>query len=198
METWLYGTLAGSGSFRCEECGYVISLAASDTLPECPSCGGKSYARASLFTSSFDATQLQDEPPPPDESTRDWVAEVRSVIDEPGRYIAYQESDGLAIFPIGNKPLKIGRSLSADLRFDDPTVSRRHALVVTHDDDGIRVLDDRSLNGIFVNGKRVEWYTLQDGDEITIGRHHLRFIDASETPSTRLSHKRHTTDASTR
>ena len=42
---------------------------------------------------------------------------------------------------------RIGRSLAADIRFDDATVSRRHALVVS-EADGVRVLDDRSLNGI--------------------------------------------------
>jgi pSer/pThr/pTyr-binding forkhead associated (FHA) protein len=71
---------------------------------------------------------------------------------------------------------RIGRSLAADIRFDDPTVSRRHALIVRQPD-GLRVLDDRSLNGVFVNGERVEWSTLADSDEIVIGRHHLHFID---------------------
>ena len=60
---------------------------------------------------------------------------------------------------------RIGRSLAADVRFDDATVSRRHALVVSQED-GVRVLDDRSLNGIYVNGRRVEWSPLTDGDEI--------------------------------
>jgi pSer/pThr/pTyr-binding forkhead associated (FHA) protein len=41
------------------------------------------------------------------------------------------------------------------------------------------VLDDRSLNGVFVNGQRVEWHALQDGDEILVGRHSLRFIDTT-------------------
>ena len=56
-------------------------------------------------------------------------------------------------------------------------MSRRHALIVRQAD-GVRVLDDRSLNGVFVNGERVEWSTLRDGDEILVGRHSLRFIDA--------------------
>jgi pSer/pThr/pTyr-binding forkhead associated (FHA) protein len=43
--------------------------------------------------------------------------------------------------------------------------------------DGVRVLDDRSLNGVFVNGKRVEWSALSDGDEITIGRHAIFYLD---------------------
>ena len=44
--------------------------------------------------------------------------------------------------------------------------------------DGVRVLDDRSLNGVFVNGERVEWSTLGDGDEIIVGRYRLHFVDA--------------------
>ena len=71
---------------------------------------------------------------------------------------------------------RIGRSLAADIRFDDPTVSRRHALIVRQHD-GVRVLDDRSLNGVFVNGERVEWRALVDGDEIVVGRYRLLFAD---------------------
>ena len=46
--------------------------------------------------------------------------------------------------------------------------------------DGVRVLDDRSLNGVFVNGERVEWRVLADGDEIVVGRYRLHFLDAVE------------------
>jgi pSer/pThr/pTyr-binding forkhead associated (FHA) protein len=70
---------------------------------------------------------------------------------------------------------RIGRSLAADVRLDDPTISRRHALVV-RGPDGLRVLDDRSLNGVFVNGERVEWRTLEPGDEIVVGRYRLYFV----------------------
>ena len=77
---------------------------------------------------------------------------------------------------------RIGRSLAADVRFDDPTVSRRHALIVRQAD-GVRVLDDRSLNGVFVNGERVEWRTLEDGDEIVVGRYHLHVVEVAGTPS---------------
>ena len=73
---------------------------------------------------------------------------------------------------------RIGRSLAADVRFDDATVSRRHALIVCQAD-GVRVLDDRSLNGVYVNGERVEWSPLSDGDQIAVGRHTLCFLDTS-------------------
>ena len=50
MESMMSGTLAGTGSFRCEECGYVVTLSAEDALPRCPGCNGTAFARASLFT----------------------------------------------------------------------------------------------------------------------------------------------------
>ena len=77
---------------------------------------------------------------------------------------------------------RVGRSLSADLRFDDPTVSRRHALVYREPDGGARILDDRSLNGVFLNGERVELAELGDGDEIAIGRFTLFFLRAADPP----------------
>lgn len=106
-----------------------------------------------------------------------WIAELREGIDVAGQYLAYRGSDGHVVaFSLEREWTRIGRSLAADIRFDDPTVSRRHALIVRQPD-GLRVVDDRSLNGVFVNGERVEWSALADGDEIVIGRHHLHFID---------------------
>ena len=78
---------------------------------------------------------------------------------------------------------RIGRSRSADIRLDDPTVSRRHAVVVQTPQGELRVLDDRSLNGIQVNGRRVEWSPLSDGDEIVIGRHAMYFMDTVSVPA---------------
>jgi pSer/pThr/pTyr-binding forkhead associated (FHA) protein len=74
---------------------------------------------------------------------------------------------------------RVGRSLSAHIRFDDPTVSRRHALI--HSLEGaVRILDDRSLNGVFVNGARVDMRELEDGDHIAVGRFQLHFISLRE------------------
>jgi pSer/pThr/pTyr-binding forkhead associated (FHA) protein len=108
---------------------------------------------------------------------RGWLGELRDGLDEPGEYLAYRSPVGdVVAFGVRAEWTRIGRSLAADIRFDDPTVSRRHALIVRQPD-GLRVLDDRSLNGVFVNGERVEWSTLADGDEIVIGRHHLHFVE---------------------
>ena len=105
-----------------------------------------------------------------------WVDDARAGVSEPGKYLAYEESGRYVVVAISREWTRIGRSLAADVRFDDATVSRRHALVVNQAE-GVRVLDDRSLNGISVNGRRVEWSPLTDGDEITVGRHTLFYLD---------------------
>ncbi|HEX8976180.1 MAG TPA: FHA domain-containing protein [Solirubrobacteraceae bacterium] len=166
------GSVAGTGTFRCTACDFPVSLDAADELPACPHCGGTEFVRASLFTTSQQAVVELD----PDLEDRSWLTEVRAELDEPGQYIAYQNGDDMIAVALEREWTRIGRSLAADIRFDDPTVSRRHALIVRQPD-GLRVLDDRSLNGVFVNGERVEWSTLADGDEVVIGRHHLHFID---------------------
>src|SRR4051794_41335648 len=82
------------------------------------------------------------------------------MIEEPGQYLAWSEGGRVHVAPLEREWTRVGRSLAADVRFDDPTVSRRHALIVRQAD-GVRVLDDRSLNGVFVNGERVEWRGLR-------------------------------------
>ena len=44
------------------------------------------------------------------------------------------------------------------------------------------MLDDRSLNGIQVNGRRVEWSPLSTATSSSIGRHALYFMDTVSTP----------------
>ena len=113
-----------------------------------------------------------------------WLAEARDELTVPGRYLAYEEPGRRVVAPLSREWTRIGRSLAADVRFDDATVSRRHALVVSQDG-GVRVLDDRSLNGVYVNSERVEWSPLADGDEITIGRHAIFFLDTATVGSAR-------------
>ncbi len=108
-----------------------------------------------------------------------WLAVARDQLTVPGRYLAYEESGRRVVAPLAQEWTRIGRSLAAEVRFDDATVSRRHALVASQDE-GVRVLDDRSLNGVYVNGERVETSALADGDEITIGRHAIFFLDTAQ------------------
>lgn len=81
---------------------------------------------------------------------------------------------------------RIGRSAAADVRLEDPSVSRCHALLVRTDED-VQVLDDRSLDGLRVNGKRVEWAHLEPGDEVEVGRFRLRLLAAEATARARLA-----------
>lgn len=180
MESLTSGTMAGAGSFRCERCGYVLNLAASDALTDCPGCGGSSFARASLFSAVQATGQAQAAGTATSEPEREaLLARARAEIEGPGQHLVYEQDGEMVVVPLTREWTRIGRSLAADVRFDDPTVSRRHALIVRHPD-GVRVLDDRSLNGVFVNGKRVEWRALQDGDEIVVGRYRLSFLDLAE------------------
>ena len=175
MESLTSGTLAGTGSFRCEICGHVVTMATADVLPPCPGCDGASFTRASLFgPTRFTRTE-------PEATVAEGVALIdaaRDAIDEPGRYLIFQDSGAVRTVAMPGESMRIGRSLSADLRFEDPTVSRRHAVLIV-EAGGVRVLDDRSLNGVFVNSERVVSQLLNDGDEVVIGRYRLRFADVS-------------------
>ena len=71
--------------------------------------------------------------------------------------------------------------MTAGLTLDDATVSRRHALIV-RDEDGTRILDDRSLNGVRVAGCRTSAATLRDGDVIELGRVRLHYLRRTGPP----------------
>ena len=95
---------------------------------------------------------------------------------EPGRYIEVESTEETLLIPLGTGVVHIGRGLSADLHLDENSVSRRHAIIV-HRPTGARVLDDRSSNGTFVNGRRVSQAELSDGDVIIVGRVVLRYLE---------------------
>jgi predicted RNA-binding Zn-ribbon protein involved in translation (DUF1610 family) len=163
------------GSLRCVSCGYALSVAAIDALPECPNCSGSRFRRASIFaqlTMDSEAVEAAEAAPA-------WLERVRGRLSESGHYLAFEDEDNeLRAERLEPGWTRIGRSGSADLRFDDATVSRRHALIVLSAEDELRALDDRSLNGLFVNGERVEWSPLSDGDELEIGRYRLYVLEA--------------------
>jgi DNA-directed RNA polymerase subunit RPC12/RpoP len=185
MDSFTSGMFVGTGSFRCIRCQYTLTLDGAEQLPVCPECGGQEFTRASLFSTeriaagaSADGSPAEGEglllaAPAPDHE--ELVSRARGQIEQPGEYLAYEESGELHTVALTREWTRIGRSLAADVRFDDPTVSRRHALIVRHPD-GVRLLDDRSLNGVFVNGSRVDGQALKDGDEIVVGRYHLTFM----------------------
>lgn len=88
-----------------------------------------------------------------------------------GRARAYLEVNGTR-HPLQPPGLVAGRGTEADLRINDPGVSRRHAqFVVTGDAHGIsvQVHDLGSTNGMLVDGHRITTTALRDGSEVKIG-----------------------------
>ena len=71
--------------------------------------------------------------------------------------------------------LTVGRRPDSDIFLDDVTVSRDHAILVRRGND--YYLDDcGSLNGTYVNRRRIESHRLADGDELQIGKYKLAFL----------------------
>jgi pSer/pThr/pTyr-binding forkhead associated (FHA) protein len=109
-----------------------------------------------------------------DERTLSQASEAGPV--QSGRYIEVQGSGRTLLLPVAADVIHIGRGLSADLHLDESSVSRRHAILVPRTS-GARILDDRSSNGTFVNGRRVQQADLSNGDVIVIGRVVLRYLE---------------------
>jgi pSer/pThr/pTyr-binding forkhead associated (FHA) protein len=95
----------------------------------------------------------------------------------PGRYLLAEGGghDGV-LLPLSSDVTHIGRGAGASLSFDDSTVSRRHAIIVRRAGT-TRIFDDRSTNGVFVNGRRTSEAELRDGDVLVIGRLVLTYLE---------------------
>jgi len=135
------------------------------TLPT-PSVAGK--------TERFDAIACLDE-----RVRHEAIADAPS---EPGRYLEVQGPERSLTITLGGGAVRIGRGLAADLRVDDSSVSRRHAILVPRAS-GARILDDRSSNGTYVNGRRVQQAELRNGDVIVLGRVVLRYLEVDAPAS---------------
>lgn len=108
--------------------------------------------------------------------SRDRVAEqVREATSRAAVLILFDGGEH-SVIDLTDGSHRIGRSITADIQLEDPMISRKHA-VIERSGPNIRVLDDRSLNGVFVNGERVELQRpLGDGDEVQIGGFVLRLL----------------------
>lgn len=159
-----------------------LALNENDRLPHCSQCGADEFRLDSIFEPRQEHAGSTDEFPvtTPGSAPRPrWHERVRDMLPGPGHYLAYlDDDDEVQCIPLKSGWSRIGRSAAADIRLDDPSVSRRHALVVSEEGEGLHVLDDRSLNGVFVNDDVVEWGRLEDGDELVVGRFRLLVLEA--------------------
>ncbi|MGC9973958.1 MAG: FHA domain-containing protein [Gaiellaceae bacterium] len=94
-----------------------------------------------------------------------------------GPALVVRSGGGLAgeVFSAVGERTTIGRSPDCDVFLDDVTVSRRHAILV-HSQSRFLLQDQGSLNGTFLNRRRIESAELADGDEVQIGKYRLTFL----------------------
>jgi FHA domain/zinc-ribbon domain len=148
----------------------------------CPECGFQN-PEAANYCSKCGALLVKDEVGA--ETTQTYTPEQTVHDDGPLDEIA-AEGPALVVRSGGGRAgehfipqrerTTIGRSPDNDIFLDDVTVSRKHAVLV-QDSGDFRIEDLGSLNGTFVNRRRIDSATrLQSGDEVQIGKYRLSFI----------------------
>jgi hypothetical protein len=148
----------------------------------CPECGFQNPESAN-YCSKCGALLVRDEaasdttmsftPEEGDEDGGELLEELRAE----GPTLVVRSGGGRAgeHFPLQEANVTVGRSPDCDIFLDDVTVSRRHALV-KREDSGFLIEDQGSLNGTFLNRRRIESAPLEDGDEVQIGKYKLTFL----------------------
>jgi len=156
---------AGGASLHCPECGFINNAGANF----CQKCG----AHLPADEGERDQTTMTYRVGETGELT---PVDIEEVISEGGALVI-RSGGGRAgeSFPIEGDRITIGRSPDASVFLDDVTVSRNHALLVRRRD-GLYIDDLGSLNGTYVNRRRVEKATLEDGDEVQIGKYRLTYL----------------------
>lgn len=84
-------------------------------------------------------------------------------------------------FIVGGGITRIGRGVDSDIELDDITVSRQHC-EITATEGGHIVSDKGSLNGTYVNQRRVDVAELRQGDEVQVGKFRLVYVESPESP----------------
>jgi hypothetical protein len=145
----------------CPECGFQNPEAAN----YCARCGAR-LVRAEESETTMTFT--------PEEAEEDGLG-LPEGIDGPALIVRAGGGRAGETFPLEHERITIGRSPECEIFLDDVTVSRKHA-VITKNGDDFRIEDEGSLNGTFVNKKRVEAAELENGDELQIGKYRLTYL----------------------
>jgi hypothetical protein len=152
---------------HCSECGFVAGEGAN----YCPRCGAFIGAAAEEPEQATTATYVIDE-----QTGELKPVDVADVAASSGALVI--RSGGGRVgqsFPLHGERMSIGRTPDNDVFLDDVTVSRNHAVLVNRG--GEWHLDDSgSLNGTYVNRKRIESHRLEDGDELQVGKYKLTYL----------------------
>ncbi len=150
---------------HCPECGFTNDEAAN----YCQRCGAfltQSEAPSGTATATYRVGETGE------------LEEIRlEEMVSGGAALVIRAGGGRAgeSFPLEGDRLTVGRRPDSDIFLDDVTVSRDHAVLVRRGDDYF--LDDcGSLNGTYVNRRRIESHKLADGDELQVGKYKLAFL----------------------
>lgn len=111
--------------------------------------------------------------------------EVNGVMPPHGRLIVRMNGEVIQEQPLNRGRILIGRDELCDVHIDSRLVSRQHALVV-NSPKGARLVDLRSTNGTFVDGRKIKQYVLQDGDVMALADCTIEYV-AGDDRSTLLS-----------
>mgnify|MGYP006274718549 FL=1 len=143
----------------CQECGYRNPA----TAHYCAKCGTLLDADASDDTATYQGDHdTQEVPVTPGHELPALVVRTGG---RAGEHIALRETRET-----------IGRAEEASILLDDVTVSRRHA-AIEEEADGRYLVDLASLNGTYVNNRRIERVRLRDGDELQVGKFKLTYLE---------------------
>jgi pSer/pThr/pTyr-binding forkhead associated (FHA) protein len=150
---------------HCPECGFMNNPGANF----CQKCGAHLPAeeRPDQTTITYKVDETGELKP----------VDVEEVASDGGALVI-RSGGGRAgeSFALEGERVTIGRSPDAAVFLDDVTVSRNHALVVRRRD-GLYIDDLGSLNGTYVNRRRIESQQLQNGDELQVGKYKMTYLE---------------------
>jgi hypothetical protein len=150
----------------CARCGHKNP----DEARFCSSCGaGLSVDETTLTLSAVEAADEED----------DLAQYLEELAPGVGLLVVRSGPETGSSYRLDRKTTAIGRHPDSDVFLDDITVSRRH-VVIEQTDAGYVMRDVGSLNGTYVNKKRVDESPLRYGDEVQIGRYRLSFVVGTE------------------
>jgi hypothetical protein len=152
------------------------------THVHCPECGFQN-PEASNYCSKCGALLIRDEQgahttmtfTPEEEAEDDSLSLSDLRIEGPALVVRAGGGRAGETFALQGDRVAVGRSPECEIFLDDVTVSRRHA-ELEREGDTFTIRDLGSLNGTYVNRRRIESVVLQDDDEVQIGKYRLTFL----------------------
>jgi FHA domain/zinc-ribbon domain len=147
----------------CPECGFQNP----ETANYCSRCGALVVVETGQETTlAFDVDEASEE-----------GESLLAALGITGPALVVRSGGGMAgqTFQPADGRTLVGRSPECDIFLDDVTVSRQHAEIV-RDGDKFTIRDLGSLNGTYVNRRRIESAVLENDDEVQVGKYRLTFL----------------------